>query len=225
MMDHDIETQAASKDHFWSRPTPATALDQTASAADLLAFLRRLDCAALILNRSGEVTGMNDAAEELLKDDLFIRDKHLHAKSRKEQKELERFLDGAFNQMSERAGAIALLRENGERPFVLQAIPLAPRWLAKGPSKKPATVLLVINHLERGDHEPQSAALEALGLTPAEISVATFISAGFSAHEVSKQLGVSVLTVRSHLKNIFRKLDLQRQADLVRIVTRLTFVK
>jgi DNA-binding CsgD family transcriptional regulator len=62
-------------------------------------------------------------------------------------------------------------------------------------------------------------------LTPAEVGVATLIGKGLSPQETSDHLGVSVDTVRTHLKNINLKLGLRRQGELVRLVTRLQMVK
>lgn len=61
---------------------------------------------------------------------------------------------------------------------------------------------------------------ERFGLTPQEARVALLIAEGYAAKEVAVTLGVTVFTVRAHLRNIFAKIGVGRQAALVRVVLR-----
>ncbi|MGP8193207.1 MAG: response regulator transcription factor [Methylovirgula sp.] len=70
-----------------------------------------------------------------------------------------------------------------------------------------------------------SESLRALGLTRAEADVGVLLGAGLSPREVSERLEIKIATVRAHLKRIFQKLGLRRQAELVQLVTRLSFIK
>ena len=54
----------------------------------------------------------------------------------------------------------------------------------------------------------QSAAGQVRGkLSHREMAVLRWLALGKSAHDVAKILGISVNTVRSHIRNIIRKLD------------------
>jgi DNA-binding CsgD family transcriptional regulator/PAS domain-containing protein len=55
-------------------------------------------------------------------------------------------------------------------------------------------------------------------LTPAEAEVAISIANGLSADEVAAMNGVAISTVRSQLKAIFRKMGLNHQAELVKVL-------
>ena len=55
------------------------------------------------------------------------------------------------------------------------------------------------------------------GLSDAETRVATLIAEGGSVLSASRSLGITVATVRSHLKAIFRKAGIGRQQDLIRL--------
>jgi DNA-binding CsgD family transcriptional regulator len=58
----------------------------------------------------------------------------------------------------------------------------------------------------------------AYGLSPAETRVFTAAARGIGAPEVAVELGISVATVRSHLKRVFVKTGTKNQSDLIRFV-------
>ena len=53
-------------------------------------------------------------------------------------------------------------------------------------------------------------------MTPAEAKLAAHMAQGWSLDQASEAWGVSLSTVRTHLKSIFIKTDTSRQVDLVR---------
>ena len=55
-------------------------------------------------------------------------------------------------------------------------------------------------------------------LTKAESVVAALIAEAHSVPEAAQRLGVSVHTVRTHLRNVFTKTGVNRQSALVRLV-------
>jgi len=66
--------------------------------------------------------------------------------------------------------------------------------------------------------EAEASLVRSRGLTPAEARVAVRMARGSSTARVARELGVSLETVRTHLKRIYAKLGTTRQADLVRIL-------
>jgi|TARA_R100000501_G_scaffold17919_2_gene35022 DNA-binding CsgD family transcriptional regulator len=70
-------------------------------------------------------------------------------------------------------------------------------------------------------HPPEisaDAVRETLGLTQAEAATATAIASGASLANAAKALGVSLNTVRAHLRAIFAKTGVKRQSQLVHLV-------
>lgn len=63
--------------------------------------------------------------------------------------------------------------------------------------------------------------LVGLGLTPTQARVALSIGVGHGVREAAETLSIGDETVRSHLKAIFARLRLSKQADLVRFVSRI----
>ena len=80
----------------------------------------------------------------------------------------------------------------------------------------PRLVLLV----EPGGHprlEPDVVA-RTLGLTPAESQVAVWVADGKSVRDIATATGLTENAIYWHLKQIYRKLPISRQVDLVRLV-------
>ena len=58
----------------------------------------------------------------------------------------------------------------------------------------------------------------ALGLTAAESRVAVLLAQGMSVREIAVATGRRESTIRTHVKHMFAKHEISRQADLVRLV-------
>ena len=82
--------------------------------------------------------------------------------------------------------------------------------------------VLVIVH-DTGEHRRADAAMlgAVYGLTEAEARLASALSAGHSIESAAAKLGVQVTTARSQLKSVFRKVGVNRQQDLIRLLASL----
>lgn len=58
-------------------------------------------------------------------------------------------------------------------------------------------------------------ALESMVLTPREIAVLRLIAEGHANRDIAKQLSLSFHTVKNHVQNIFKKLDVSRRIEAV----------
>jgi DNA-binding CsgD family transcriptional regulator len=191
----------------------------------LLALVDRLHCGAFIVSRSGEVVALNASTETFLNDGLTVVRGRLVSARQTHQRALDDFMDTLLNRQVESVEALMLPRLSGKRPLILQAMPLAKEFFPGHFFEKPSLVLILVLDLEKPDTSSCIAGLRSLGLTPTEIRVAALIGAGFSPQAASDYLGVKVDTVRTHLKKIYLKLGLSRQADLVQLVTRLGMLR
>ena len=95
--------------------------------------------------------------------------------------------------------------------------PVDDRWLS---IDRPATILHVTTPDEAAREKLARLASEH-GLTPAEAAVALEAENGDGRAAIAKRLGIQETTVRSHLSAIFDKTGVRRQAELVRLVSRL----
>jgi len=59
-------------------------------------------------------------------------------------------------------------------------------------------------------------ALEALGFSTREIEVLALLSEGYSNSELADRLHVSVNTIKTHLKNIYEKLEVSQRGHAIR---------
>jgi len=66
--------------------------------------------------------------------------------------------------------------------------------------------------------DPQMLA-KIYALTDTEARLASAIAGGHGLESASILLGMQIATARSHLKSIFAKLDVNRQQDMVRLIT------
>jgi len=81
-----------------------------------------------------------------------------------------------------------------------------------------AHVALMMADTERAHPIAPDTLSESYGLTPVEALVAIGIANGMSVSEISVAHGTSTNTVRSQLKTIFGKLNVTRQAELVKVL-------
>jgi DNA-binding CsgD family transcriptional regulator len=64
---------------------------------------------------------------------------------------------------------------------------------------------------------PDTARIEALGITPRELEILELIARGLSNREIASQLFVSENTVKTHSSRLFDKLDARRRTQAVQI--------
>ncbi|MET0272573.1 MAG: response regulator transcription factor [Phenylobacterium sp.] len=66
-----------------------------------------------------------------------------------------------------------------------------------------------------GPFQRNAAALAALGLTGQEVRVLERLAAGQSNKEIARALGLSPNTVKTHLANLFAKLQVRRRTQAI----------
>ncbi len=62
------------------------------------------------------------------------------------------------------------------------------------------------------------AVIARLGLTPREVEVLQYLSKGLSNQEIADAMFVSLNTVKTHISNVFSKLDVQRRTQAIQKV-------
>lgn len=70
-----------------------------------------------------------------------------------------------------------------------------------------------------GDATPTPASTLSF-LTPREMEVLGLLTRGYSTDEIARQLRVSVMTIRSHIRNMLRKANLHSRTDIVSMALR-----
>jgi DNA-binding CsgD family transcriptional regulator len=104
----------------------------------------------------------------------------------------------------------------GEPPSQLLVTPVSE---AAAMSTRHPGPLVLLALLENQPHSQLLA--ELFLLTPAERRLAELLAQGLTAEACALRLRVSINTVRSQLRALFRKTETERQAELINLFARL----
>ena len=114
---------------------------------------------------------------------------------------------GALVRAALLAGAAGFVSKSA----TLIAIRDAVHAVARGETSiSPEVQADLVAAMRRGDHD-----VPANALTPRELEVLGLIAAGKSAPEIARVLTVSTSTVKTHIRNVFEKLDVNDRAAAV----------
>ncbi len=172
------------------------------------------------LDRRGRILEVNDRARSILRlgDGLSDRDGVLGARNPDDQLRLEGLVATALPVVGAIAvsGSMLLRRPSGSPPFVVHVKPVAVPQPDYGARHVAALVLIV----EPGSQHRIDSGMVArtLGLTPMESRVAVWLAEGKSVRDMAEATGRTQGSIYWHLKKIYQKQPISRQADLVRLV-------
>ena len=200
-----------------------TLADAEAIETSLAGLLDNIRVGVLQLDRRGRVMAANDRARDILRrdDGLTDRDGLLQAVLPAEDTRLQRLLARAlpFPGGARAGGSMVVSRAHALQRLIVHVSPVnGPR-----PDSYRASVgalVLVIDPARRnGVDEARMGAM--LGFTPVESEVAARLAQGRTVREIAAETGRSPATIRWHLRHIFTKHGISRQAELVQLVTEL----
>ena len=176
------------------------------------------------LDGRGRIIAANDRARDSLRagNGLFDEGGSLYARTPEDDDKLQGLLTRALPPFGAQGvgGSTMVRRSSPLPPLVLHVNPVG--WqetdLWVGPV---AAVVRVIDPARQTRVDPAVAAA-TLGLTGMESRVAVLLAEGMTVREVAASISRKESTVRSHVKNMFAKHGLSRQADLVQLVQSLS---
>lgn len=200
---------------------------QFALARSSTALLDRFDRAVLLLSGGGRVVSGNVRGQQLLdaKDGLLVVNGELRActpahtlRLRQAIQETDRAARGASLQPR---ATLRLPRPSGGGDLVVRASPVAPSVATTFGVGELVTVALFVHDPEEDAPEVEEMLEDAFGLSHAEAAAAARIWHGDSVAEAAQALGISPNTIKTHLKVVFEKAGVDRQAGLVRKIAML----
>lgn len=173
---------------------------------------------ALIVDKQGEVIRANPRAERLLQGDVRIVARRLTAIDVNATAALDSALSRLVRNPESPAllPPIALPRE-GRLP--LMAYPLRLPDLGANPFAAGRAFIVLVDPEERR-RPPESALRDVFGLTVAEARLAARLACGEALETIADDLNITKETARFHLKRIFAKTGVRRQAELVALFAR-----
>ena len=172
------------------------------------------------LDGRGRIVAANDRIRDLLKtgDGLFDRDGFLFARAPRDNNALQALLGRALPPFGAQGtgGSTIVKRPSGLPPLVLHANPVGRQetdyqvW--------PVAALVLVADPASGPRIDPAMVAAALNFTGMESRVAVLLTQGLSVREIAAATGRKESTIRSHVKHMFAKYGISRQADLVRLV-------
>ena len=172
------------------------------------------------LDRRSRVLAANDTARGILLsgDGLSDRSGCLRAEAPDDQPRFQRLVAAALPATGAAAvgGSTLLHRSSASPPFVVHVKPVPVPQPDYG--ARHVAALVLIHELGRQRRVDPGLVATTLGLTTAESQVAAWLAEGKSVAEMAEAAGHTKGAVYWHLKQIYQKLPVSRQADLVRLV-------
>lgn len=190
---------------------------------DLLAdVLAHLPNGVIVTDAQGRIAYMNRSAEALNGDGLRADRGHLLASLPPDQAKLSHLIAATLAPGATPLDVrpISLQRPGMKKPLLLRAIPIRARSDQPLPRilRGLDLVLITISDPESEHQDVFLDALGAFGLTPSEAAVAAMLGTGCSPDEIAQARKISISTVRTHIRNIYCKLQITRQGELAKII-------
>jgi DNA-binding CsgD family transcriptional regulator len=179
-------------------------------------ILDRLDRGVVLLDAQGRIVDANTHALQVIRScsGLRVRAGRLSFTDPELEAQLQRGLAG--NRTGHRGGRAVLatrVRCRGSEPYRVVIRPVPPD------ADERKVAFFVLLYAPNGLHGISLEVLrQVYGLTPAQAVVARSLFAGRSVEETARSLELSLNTVRSHLKQIFTKCEVNSQAELLQLL-------
>lgn len=187
-------------------------------------LLGSMDIASVVLNAKLEVLSANKQAQKILtaKDGVFLRRNLLHCSHSSDQQKLDTACRELMEKAQEKEQAphtcsITIDRTSSDMKWDVHIRAVEKRDVAFG-EDGPELVLLLQGPV-RDCAPSQSRLIERFGVTPAEAKLVAHLVDGLTLTAAAEALGVSRNTARSQLSSIFTKTGVNRQTQLVKLVS------
>ena len=217
------EPRSARLIEFGSRgPDGARSAADEAALATVAEALDALSKAAFVCDADGRVRARSRATDAVLatREHLTLRGGRLATASEADARMLNAAIRAAALTPSaggRGAPTILVLRNtDGSEPLLVEVLSLPTE--RSGCAIEPAA--LVVVRSQQGEEQRAAAIARALyKLTQAESAVVADLVAGLSPQAIADSAGVSVGTVRTHIRHIFEKSGARSQIELVATIT------
>lgn len=164
----------------------------------------------LFLNRIAEIILSKKEGLEITKYGLEINDPvfSIHFK-----KSLKKIFSSEYNEKEDIIFAIP--KKDRTIPLVVQVIPINERFFLKEGQGSALIILYDSSYYPLPDPEFLTKLFK---FTSQEKNIAILLTKGMDLKEISKELKISLHTVRTHLKHIYSKTNTARQAELMKLL-------
>jgi DNA-binding CsgD family transcriptional regulator/PAS domain-containing protein len=208
--------------HICRAFTVADALEFQASRIEQLEQTVDALSTGVFLTDRGGITYMNGSARKLVDSNRTLKLKNNRltaAKSRAADMLEHAVADSLQGKAPAKCGShmVAIQGEDGEG-LLASVLPLKWRDAQNPLAGMPGSAAIFVQDASQPAQIAGVAFAKLYGLTPAELRVSLEIAQGQSVQELTEVLGISVNTIKTHLKHIFAKTGVTRQGELARLV-------
>ena len=180
--------------------------------------------AVIFADKDGRIVETNQVAERVLRlgDGLTIHNGKICARRNFETAKLAELIARATAATGNPPSAGCLLiGRDGDRPaYIVRVAPVTAGLVGYD---LPMAMILICAPEENRVSESELA--ELYGLSPAESRLAIAIAFGKRLGQIAGELGVQITTLRTQLSSILRKCEVERQSDLVRLISNISVVR
>jgi len=179
--------------------------------------LQYLSAGVVLTDADGRVLEMNELATDIVRreDGLQVREGRLTALRNFEAVKLAVSISGKGHETGASSnGHVLVGRRGGGRPYAVTVAPLGAEGGCRGSN---IVMVLVVNPDWHAPSERSVA--EFFGLSPAESRLATALMRGRKMGEIARDAGLEITTLRTQLSSILRKVGVERQVDLVGVLS------
>jgi len=185
----------------------------------LAEVMDRLPAGILLLDEHAKVVFSNRAAQRMVgrRDGFEIFDGAVVVADPDSNEMLERLIGEVVDPRAKpnTGGTLAVQRPSGQAAY-----PVSVSRLLPGEALGDIVACVLVSDPDSGVEPAVDLVRSLHGLTRAESELVGDLARGRTLEEASQSRGVSINTVRSHLKRAFRKTGTCRQAELVQLVLR-----
>ena len=195
-------------------------VEARALGSSLTELLENTRVGFIQLDRRGRIAAANDRALDLLRkgDGLVDEGGLLHTASPGDNVALQQLLARALPAFAgQGASSSMMVSRPGATPRLTVHVSPVGEGRTDLRAIRAAAVVLIVDLADRARIDPDLVA-EILGLTPAESLVALQLAQGSTICDIAVATGRKPGTIRWHIKQIFGKLNISRQVELVQLV-------
>jgi DNA-binding CsgD family transcriptional regulator len=177
-----------------------------------------MSCGVLIIDADGQVLSVNDVAQKMLRNGLYLARGRIAATDPDACKALNDAVKQTFDarKRAKRGHSFLISRGSDRQPYVMHTYLMAPP--SAGQATQTATAIIIDPDTDQ--RVPAGALAAFFSLPPGEARVAAEIASGATPRTAARNLGLTEESVRVILKRVYSKLNVSRQAELVLLASR-----
>jgi DNA-binding CsgD family transcriptional regulator len=186
-------------------------------SATLVAVVHRLRRAVLLLDDGRRVLFANLAGRRMLDEGDAIRasDGRLEVSSPERMRRLQEHFDGQLTDAADPKRLLLKLERASGQPAYRMLLVRLDAGTGQGSG---ACHLMTVFDPHAARAVERDVLVGLYGLTSAEAAITSQLFAGLSVNDAAAAIGSSPRTVRAHLRSIFRKCEVESQAQLLQLL-------